>query len=63
MWVLWPTHQDGSGTISIEEIRQILGGAGAIDKKVWQDLVKEVDENGDGQISFQEFKEMMLKVA
>lgn len=39
---------DGSGMISIDEIKQILGGSGTIDKKVWSDLVKEVDENGDG---------------
>jgi len=34
--------------ISTEEIRNLLGGSGNVDKKVWEDLVKEVDENGDG---------------
>ena len=30
-------------------------------KKIWDDIVKEVDENGDGVISFDEFKVMMTK--
>ena len=29
----------------------------------WIDLVKEVDQDGDCQISFEEFKEMMEKMA
>lgn len=39
---------DGSGLISIDEIKQMLGGNASIDSKVWSDLIKEVDENGDG---------------
>jgi hypothetical protein len=30
-----------------------------IDDKVWNDLIKEADENGDGEISYEEFKKMM----
>ena len=26
---------------------------------MWNDLIKEVDYNGDGEISFEEFKKMM----
>lgn len=29
------------------------------DPSVWQEIVKEVDLNGDGQIDFEEFKAMM----
>lgn len=37
--------------ISTDDIRQILGGNGnKVDKKVWEDLIKEVDENGDGHV-------------
>jgi len=28
---------------------------------VWDDIVKEVDANGDGEVSYEEFKEMMQK--
>lgn len=50
---------DGSGTISIDEIKNIFGGAGNVSEIVWEQLVKDVDINGDGQISFKEFSAMM----
>jgi Ca2+-binding EF-hand superfamily protein len=28
---------------------------------IWDDILKEVDVNGDGEISFEEFKTMMMK--
>ena len=51
--------KDGSGTITADEIKSVLGKA--VDKKLLEEMVKEVDENGDGEISLREFKEMMLK--
>ena len=51
--------KDGSGTITADEIKSVLGKA--VDKKLLEEMVKEVDENGDGEISLVEFKEMMLK--
>jgi len=30
-----------------------------LDEDVWEDLIKEVDMNGDGEVSFKEFKKMM----
>ena len=32
------------------------------DEQVWKDVIKEMDLNGDGQIDFEEFKTMMLKL-
>jgi calcium-dependent protein kinase len=29
---------------------------------VWKDIIKEVDTNGDGEISFDEFEIMMKKL-
>ena len=52
--------RDGSGEISIDEIRDVLGVGRSISEEVWQQLVKEVDENGDGEVSFEEFKIMMM---
>ncbi len=31
-------------------------------EEVWTDIIKEVDTNGDGEISFDEFQTMMSKI-
>ena len=56
--------KDGSGSISTDEIREVLsfGGTNALSKESIDAIVKQVDENGDGDISFDEFAEMMRKV-
>lgn len=51
--------KDGSGSISVEEIRDVLGVGKNITREVWDQVVLEVDENGDGEVSFEEFKIMM----
>lgn len=48
---------DGNGTISKAELRAILDLS---DDTEIHDLLSEVDENGDGEIDYNEFKEMML---
>jgi Ca2+-binding EF-hand superfamily protein len=30
-----------------------------ISDKVWEDMIKEVDENGNGEIDFEEFQNLM----
>lgn len=52
---------DGSGTISAEELKKILGGDVVAAEGVWAELIRTVDQNGDGEIDFKEFKEMMLR--
>jgi calcium-dependent protein kinase len=52
--------KDGSGSISVEEIKDVLGVGKNINKEVWDQLVLEVDENGDGEVSYEEFKIMMV---
>lgn len=54
--------KDGGGTISATEVRDVLGVGKNIDEKIWNDIVMEVDGNGDGEISFSEFKTMMQKL-
>ena len=49
---------DGNGEITLDELRQILGGDE--DDENLKDLIKAVDKNGDGQINFEEFKDMMI---
>jgi len=57
--------KDGSGFLEISELKEIFNPSGqkVIDDKVWDSLVKEVDENSDGKISLIEFKDMMMKLA
>ena len=38
----------------------MLGGEGSSAEQ-WKDLVLEADEDGDGQINFEEFKNMMKR--
>ena len=52
--------KDNSGTISKQEIREALGN---LDEEVADKMISEVDANGDGEISFEEFEKMMNMVA
>ena len=47
--------KDDGGSISLDEIKDVLGVGQQITEEVWKQLVLEVDENGDGEISFEEF--------
>ncbi len=54
---------DHSGTITVDEIKKILGqGATQVDDSEWDRIMDEVDEDGNGEISFDEFKLMMYKL-
>jgi len=53
--------KDGGGSISIEEIKQVLSYGQKLDDEVVNQIIKQVDENGDGEISYEEFAQMMLK--
>lgn len=52
---------DGDGRISTAELKTILGKGKDIDEEVWEQIVKEIDENDDGEIDFEEFEHMMNK--
>ena len=47
--------KDGGGSISIDEIKQVLSYGQKLDDQVVNDIIKQVDENGDGEISYEEF--------
>jgi calcium-dependent protein kinase len=49
--------KDGSGIISADEIREVLcfGGANSLSAEAVDAIIKQVDENGDGEIQFDEF--------
>lgn len=54
--------KDGNGMISPDEVKDILGGGGAVDEDAVDKIIAQVDENGDGEISFDEFTNMMLQL-
>ena len=53
---------DGSGKISADELMTIFtkGDKNHANREIFEKMVKEADENGDGEISFQEFKTIKL---
>ena len=40
----------------------MLGVGANISEEVWKQIVNEIDENGDGEVSFEEFKMMMVQL-
>lgn len=53
--------KDGSGIISADEIKEVLqfGNTNSLSTSAVDAIIKQVDENGDGEISFEEFTTMM----
>lgn len=47
--------KDGSGDISLNEIKSLLGEQNQVDEKIWMELIQEADSDGDGKISLKEF--------
>lgn len=52
---------DNSGTITADELKMMLGKYHSYEDEMWQEIINEVDQNGDGVIDLREFTEMMLK--
>ena len=51
---------DGNGTISPSEVKEILGMDSNVDEKVLNELLKEIINTGNEEITFEQFKEIML---
>ena len=52
---------DGNGSITAEEIRNILGHIGS-DMTEFERIIREVDIDGNGEIDLKEFRTMMMKL-
>lgn len=52
---------DCNGTISADELKTMLGNQQDYSEGMWQEIINEADQNGDGVIDLREFTEMMLK--
>jgi Ca2+-binding EF-hand superfamily protein len=53
---------DGNGYITINELKETMP-LQITNNQQWIDLIEEVDKDGDCQISFDEFKDMMEKIS
>ena len=53
--------KDNSGMISIDELKVVLNAAGATDE-VWRQLIKDADQDGNGEIDLEEFTTMMMSL-
>lgn len=53
---------DGNGFITIDELKETIP-LEIQNNQQWIDIVKEVDQDGDCQINFDEFKIMMEKLS
>ena len=59
--------KDGGGTISAQEVKNELCGAtggdpAAQDDEIWAKIISEVDNDGNGELDFQEFSYMMNRL-
>lgn len=53
--------KDNSGKISAKELKAILQGNMESDDSVWLEVVNNIDANGDGEIDFEEFQDIVFK--
>lgn len=51
--------RDENGTITAAELKEVLSDGGMMDDLVWNELINEVDTNGDGMIDIREFYTLM----
>ena len=54
--------KDKSGKISVNELKTMLQGNTVVDDKVWLDLIRQADQNDDGEIEYDEFRDLLLKM-
>lgn len=53
---------DNSGNISKDEVKEALQKVGNLSEQQLDEVMGQVDENGDGEISFEEFKIIMTRL-
>jgi Ca2+-binding EF-hand superfamily protein len=53
--------KNGDGSVSIEEIKEIIG-PGLADDDAWADIIAQADADGNGEIDIHEFKAMMAAI-
>jgi len=53
---------DKSGSINARELKKILDEGGNVSDEAWQMIIKDIDKDNDGEISYEEFKKMMFNI-
>lgn len=53
---------DGNGTISPDELKNVLSSSGQISDEAIDEILNQADENNDGEIEFDEFCKLMSQV-
>jgi len=53
--------RDGNGVVDAEELALVLGMNSEVEKRKVKEIIREVDTNGDGVLSFEEFREAMFE--
>ena len=54
--------KDGGGSINATEVKDVLCSGQNLDDDVWDKVINEVDNDGNGEIDFEEFCDMMQKM-
>ena len=54
--------QDSSGSITSNDLRNILGNGLITEESVWKEMISKVDSNSDGIIDLKEFTAMMISL-
>jgi calcium-dependent protein kinase len=52
----------GTGTINREGFSEVMKDKQDVDEEMWDIIIQEVDEDGDGELNFEEFKRMMHRL-
>jgi Ca2+-binding EF-hand superfamily protein len=53
---------DGNGRITKEDLALVFKNSQGIDNEVLEEMVAEADELGNGEIGYNEFKNLMLSI-
>ena len=54
--------RDKSGKISIKEFKKKFQKSGGVDDQSWIEMITKADTNGDGEIDFNEFRDLLRKM-
>ena len=54
--------KDNSNSISVEELKSLLGIARAVEQEIFAHAIAQVDKSGRGEVTFAEFKLLMEKL-
>ena len=54
--------KDGNGRITVDDLEKVFKGSPEINDEILREMIEEGDENGTGEIGYNEFKKLMLSI-